>query len=218
MQGKTTYALYIISLMLLGVVSFTASVFDSFPGDLEVSTWVQSWRTPWLDTLMESVSELGKFIPSIISLALIVGILLIARRPRDTFFLITATLLGSVANWGLKEVIARPRPSQFLVDVLHDSEGLAFPSGHAMHMTIFLGMLMFFIPMYFQGRLVQWAILSLLTALIILAGLSRIYLGAHWASDILGGYAFGLVILIAFIRAYELWPWGYERKKELESD
>ena len=91
----------------------------------------------------------------------------------------------------VKQAVARPRPSYSLVAKPH-FHSYGFPSGHALAAVAFYGMLLVLWHRRGGRRGWQWGVTGGLLLLIVLIGVSRIYLGAHWPSDVLGGYALGV--------------------------
>ena len=92
--------------------------------------------------------------------------------------------------------MARPRPAASLVDLLLADGGLRFPSGHVMSYVAFWGLLFSLGIILFKGRYWWRTALLVISALfLVLVGPSRIYLGDHWASDVLGGYLFSGILL-----------------------
>ena len=189
---------------LLGLAAFAyfAHAVDNFPGELGASTWVQSWRTSWLDTLMKAISVPG-LLPVAAPVLLLASAALYLKGWRaESLLVLGSTVAGRVLSLALKEVVARPRPSEGLVQVLREADGYSFPSGHAMHYAAFLGALAVVLAIRIRPGIALWA--SQLTLAVALAaiGLSRIYLGAHWFGDVVGGYAFGAVVV-----GVSLWLW-----------
>ncbi len=168
----------------------------TFPGDERTLVAVQGYQSEWLDRAALGVSTLG-LVP--VAIALIVGVsgsLLMLRRPVDAL-IVVLSLVPIVAGNGLKVLVERPRPGYLLVGSAPDS--LSFPSGHALFAVLVGGMIIFLV-----GQLVQPALLrrglQLGIALVILAiGASRVYMGVHWPSDVLGGYLFGCLALVGLI-------------------
>ncbi|MGZ3611405.1 MAG: phosphatase PAP2 family protein, partial [Ktedonobacteraceae bacterium] len=98
--------------------------------------------------------------------------------------------------WLIKLIVARPRPSSSLVDVIQHAGGNSFPSGHVMAYMAFWGLLFSFGIMLFKGNHWWRTTLLIISGLfVVLVGPSRIYLGDHWASDVLGAYLIGGLLL-----------------------
>src|SRR5262249_30213916 len=102
----------------------------------------------------------------------------------------------------LKEAISRPRPSNR--DRHVNENNASFPSGHAMGSTIGFGMLAYLLWRESGPRRWRWLGIGIATLAILLIGFSRIYLRAHYLTDVLGGYAAGLAYLAACLTALEL--------------
>ena len=105
----------------------------------------------------------------------------------------------------VKLVVYRPRPSADLVHVFHQLPSSGFPSGHVLEFTAFGGFLAFLSYTLFKPSWWRTAWLVVLTFVISLMGLSRIYQGQHWFSDVMGAYLLGTLWLMLTIKIYR---WG----------
>jgi len=169
--------------------------------DHAITLAVQRYRSPMLDLAAEGVSLGGDAGVLLILGAGAIGLLVRQRRRTAAHFVI-ASLLALPLNVAIKAWIGRPRPAgdvQVIVPVL----GLSFPSGHSMASTLVLGFLAFLVWVHSRDR---WrAPTTALFALApVLVGLSRIYLGAHWLSDVIGGWTVGLFLLLLFAEGYKV--------------
>lgn len=111
--------------------------------------------------------------------------------------------LSALINALLKIFIHRPRPSESIVHIIDHQFSPSYPSGHVVFFTVFYGFLvtaMFFTPRIPKLLRIFIGIVSIL--LIILISFSRIYLGSHWATDVIGGYALGLALLSILLYFY----------------
>lgn len=162
---------------------------------------IKLWHTPWLDQIMFGITFLGQ--PDILTVtSLLLGVwLLIQSRRSEAATLAIAALGVAGLNFWLKQLFARARPELWerTIDVRYYS----FPSGHAMISLVIYGLIGYLLATRFQ----QWRgwIFSSIVLLIVAIGFSRLYFGVHWPTDILAGYAAGLVWLIACILSLELW-------------
>jgi membrane-associated phospholipid phosphatase len=114
----------------------------------------------------------------------------------EAIVIVAVSVTSGIFDALIKSLVARPRPSAHLVDVLSAATGNSFPSGHVMSYVAFWGLLFSFGLILFQGRS-WWRITLLLGSglLVVLVGTSRVYLGAHWTSDVLGAYMLGGICL-----------------------
>ncbi|NMG08394.1 phosphatase PAP2 family protein [Brasilonema sp. UFV-L1] len=161
---------------------------------------IQKLHTPLLDRIMLGITFLGD--PTfllLICLGLGTGLLRYKRRTQATTLSIAA--IGAVSlNCFLKLLFGRARPDlwDWIINVGHHS----FPSGHAMVSMVIYGFLGYILAKEFpkwRGR-----IFALTVVLIVAIGFSRLYLGVHWPTDVVAGYAVGLVWLLACIKRLEL--------------
>lgn len=168
--------------------------------DTAVSAWVQGYRHPALTPWMERITFWGT--PLGFTIAAVLASNWLYRRHRRTRE--TLALLGALlGGWGIDELLKatfqRPRPETGLVQ----ASGFSFPSGHAMVGMAFYGMLGYLIWCHLPRGRRRWV--APVTALFVIAvGLSRIYLGVHYPSDVVAGFAAGgawLAICIAASRA-----------------
>ncbi len=121
---------------------------------------------------------------------------------RLAVFLVVTTLGGGLLDTIVKEVVGRPRPS--LVDPVATAHGKSFPSGHAMSSTVAYGaLLLVFLPAI--GRRYRPAVLAGTVVLVAAIGFSRLALGVHYISDVVGGYVLGLAWLAASTAAFSTW-------------
>ncbi|MDA0799422.1 MAG: phosphatase PAP2 family protein [Chloroflexi bacterium] len=98
-------------------------------------------------------------------------------------------LAHHATGWLLKLFVDRPRPpAEALIRITSDFSGLGFPSGHAFQSTLVIGLLIGVAALRMRPGRLRLATIGLLALLIVAIGFSRIYLGAHWPSDVLGGY------------------------------
>jgi undecaprenyl-diphosphatase len=169
--------------------------------DLTVTRAFQSLRVPLVEWLMIGFSFLGNSATlSVVGLGSAAWML---RRGHRLAALLTAlTLFGLPLNMIVKEIVGRPRPDGSLVSVVMPTIGLSFPSGHAMASTMLYGFLAALAWMHVRSpsRRMRAAFGFAATALMI--SLSRVYLGAHWISDVVGGWTAGLFCLLILVEVY----------------
>jgi undecaprenyl-diphosphatase len=148
---------------------------------------VTVWRGS-LDTLMLVCTRWGGVLPMTVVSAGIVLLLLLVRRAKEARYLVFGAGGGLLLNLLLKELFRRARPSADLVYLLPSLSSLSFPSGHTMGTTSVVGSLVVILHVVKAPRGVRLASILLGSAAIVGVGLSRVYLGAHYPSDVLGGF------------------------------
>lgn len=190
---------FIIVFMLL---SF--SVIDSSPKswDLLVSQELQEDPTALLDTLMKSFSWLGTVYVAAIMVIAFSIIFFVFKYTREGFFVLSCLLSGGV-SYVLKTLIDRPRPTTDFVRIVEETHYQSFPSGHVLFYTAFFGTLMVIAISSSILKLSMKIIISIICAvMIVLGAVSRIYLGAHWFTDVIGGFIVGVLFVMLTGRIY----------------
>ena len=189
-RGTIFLAFYLWLLSGAIMISLIARYTQFFPGDKTIARNLQRQRKPWIRQFMIAISEVGFpriGIPLTFSIA---GIFWILRfRLEAIFVLLTAS--SNILNTIVKHLIKRPRPTKELVTVARVINEPSFPSGHVMHYMNLFGLLDYLLATNWRSGRLRNILLTICTSLIILIGPSRIYLGAHWPSDVMAGYIYG---------------------------
>ena len=162
---------------------------DVAVADPHVTAWVIAHRTEWLTSALKVLTWLGST-AVIIPAGLAVGLYFVLRhRDWQPLALLTAAIAGAVGLYNIvKTLVGRPRPPA-AIWIGHYS-GASFPSGHATQSAAFYAMLAIVAGtgLAMRRRAVVWSAAALV---VLIVGASRIYLGAHWLTDVLAGYALG---------------------------
>lgn len=189
------------ALLLFGALTVLVTTGATAEPDLAASVTVQQAEHPWLGALMVAVSALG-FPP--INLALIAGVgtLLWLAGYRVESRFATLAGIGGVLTQGVKLLVGRPRPEAGVVRVAEAVPGHSFPSGHTFFYVTFFGYVAYLSYALLKPGRLRTLLLWLSGALIVLVGPSRVWLGHHWASDVLASYALGVAYLILLVRLY----------------
>jgi undecaprenyl-diphosphatase len=170
--------------------------------DLAITVGLQSLGSPLLAGLMVLVSGPG-FAPLNVGLVSAAsGLFWLSGLRREALYAAGAALGISALGLLLKSHWLRPRPEDGLVQVIGSTSGYSFPSGHTLFYVGFFGFLFYWCYASLRKGRLRTALLWLFGLLMLLVGPSRIYLGHHWASDVLASYALGLAYLLLVIRAY----------------
>ena len=154
----------------------------------------------WLETSVMDISALGGFAVLALVTLFAVGYLLTLNKWRNALMLLVATLGGTVISEGLKMGFNRPRPD--LVAHIVETTSMSFPSGHAMLSAVTYLTLGALIARTQEKRSLRGYVLGAAILVTLLIGLSRIYLGVHWPTDVLAGWCLGAAwALICWVAA-----------------
>jgi len=192
----------VIALLAFGPVCGMVAVMAYVFGDLRITRFIQRFDDPYFHRLMVAVSWPGYFGRQWVVALCVAALLLRFRLKIEAACLLIG--LGSI--WlltnAIKIIVGRPRPSPDLVEVYANSVACSFPSGHVTTYMALYGFLLYLVYTLMRPSPLRSALLIVLGALIGLVGLSRVYLGAHWASDVFGGYCLGFIWLALTIYFY----------------
>lgn len=190
----------------LTILTAGATVLDE---DVEVTRGVQA--VDW--TLGAAVAGYGNWIGSTVGglvIGALVGLWLLQRGHRAEALLVVAAVLLRVSNAILKVLSESPRPTPNLVRVTEQAGGAGFPSGHAMGAVLLCGALGVAVFRLSDCPRLRSLVAFGVVASVLATGFARVYVGAHWPSDVLGGVMWGsaLVAILAYglYWATERWP------------
>jgi undecaprenyl-diphosphatase len=198
----------LVATLAFGVLANGIYLQEKFALDVYANPFLHAISSPALDLVMNAITTLGS-VPFVGVVFVIASVYLLYRRYRAEALFLAVAILGSVAlNSVLKLFIQRPRPPLPWAHVLPD---YSFPSGHSMNSLVF----------YLAIALIIWArakppagSIAVIAAFVIAisVGFSRIYLGYHYLSDVVGGYAAGLAWLLVVALAFETIPRAWVRR------
>ena len=190
------------TLFLLSFLTVLASELDYFSWDLVLCQIVQSPENVTVQMIMVFLSWLGAgWTPWILAILTGLGLLFLNSSLKRWVIVFWAGLGSGAALMGLiKAITARPRPLPSLVEVMATYPGFSYPSGHVIFFVQYFGFLYLLVRTLTPSRFLQRAFLVVLSLPIGLVGYARIYVGAHWPSDVLGGYLLGGILLAAMVR------------------
>ena len=183
---------------IFGMVAVMVYVF----GDLRITRFIQRFDNPYFHWLMVAVSWPGYFGRQWVVAPCVAALLLRFRLKIEAACLLIS--LGSI--WlltnAIKFIVGRARPTPDMVEVYAHSATRSFPSGHVTSYMALYGFLFYLVYTLMRPSPLRSALLIVLGALTGLVGLSRVYLGAHWASDVFGCYCLGFFWLAMTIYFY----------------
>ncbi|MHB1131280.1 MAG: phosphatase PAP2 family protein [Chloroflexota bacterium] len=184
----------LLAMMALTVLSAFLAMGYVWPGDLALLLEWQSREDSPLRLIMIAVSYIGFALPFLPLIALVGAILWRWRSPAEALFVLLPTAIGYGVSLAIKQLVRRPRPSGEEIDVYVRLDWFGFPSQHVLSYSIFFGLLFYLAWRHWRGEAYRWPTLIVSGFLLLLVGPSRVYLGAHWPTDVLGGYLLGYAL------------------------
>ena len=162
--------------------------------DSAITDYVVSFRAPYLTQYFVAVTHIGDVYGYLAALIICISLfLLVFKNWKFVLQLGVVMVLALSSNVILKKVINRSRPE---IEHLVTVETLSYPSGHAMTAMAFYGFLIYLFYRFDINKLLKYSVILLLTILIISIGISRIYLGVHFPSDVVGGFIAGFIWVV----------------------
>ena len=202
--------LFICALVAFSIIAYRIFNLQNEQFDFLVFDWVSAYISGSITRFMQFITFFGNhqfLIPA--NLVLIIYFLFLKKHRWYSIKVPVIAIGGVSLMFLLKQFFNRPRP---LVPLLEPVKGLSFPSGHALMSMSFYGLLIFLVWENVSNKVWKWILTVLLLMFIFLIGLSRIYLRLHYFSDVIAGFAAGIIWLslsIWIIRRIE----RYSRKE-----
>ena len=186
-------------IVFIALIVFFAILEDVFEEEiLMIDTVVYKFaveflRNDILTVIMKIITSFGNAIP-----VLLIAIIIIinTKDKKMPIWIILNLFFATVLNQILKYIVQRNRPEGYR---LIDESGYSFPSGHSMVSTAFYGFLIYLVIKKVKNKYLINVLVILLGTLIVLIGFSRVYLGVHYASDVIAGFFISIAYLIVFI-------------------
>jgi undecaprenyl-diphosphatase len=186
--------------LLAGAIALSvlAAQHDRLPGDLDLTQRLQDSIFPGL--------RLSKFVRLVTTTQVVLGTggavalaLWLFGRRRQAVLLVVGLAAMALLQSGVKELVDRPRPTADLVELRAGFSSPSFPAGHVMSPTVLYGFLLYLalvlkLPLVARIAVVGWSAFVL-----VLTGPANVYMGVHWPSDVVGGYAWGAVLVLPLV-------------------
>jgi len=188
----------ILFICLIGFFALAEDVFNKelMNGDIIgykiVSTFlISDFATP----IAKFVTNFGG---AIFLIVLTIVLVILIKNKKIGISIFSNLVIITILNQLIKRILQRPRPTEYRII---EETGYSFPSGHSMVSMAFYGYLIYLIYKYVKNKYLKWISIVLLSILICSIGVSRIYLGVHYTSDVLGGFLLSISYLVIYISA-----------------
>ena len=188
----------IIAPLAFGAAALMVYVF----GDLRITRFIQRFDDPYFHRLMVAVSWPGYFGRQFVVALCVAALLLRFQLKIEAACLLISTGSIWLLTNAIKIIVGRARPTQDMVEVYEHPTTCSFPSGHVTSYMALFGFLFYLVYTLMRPSPLRSALLIVLGAWIGLVGLSRVYLGAHWTSDVFENYCLGFFWLAMTIYFY----------------
>ncbi|MEI8216017.1 MAG: phosphatase PAP2 family protein [Eubacteriales bacterium] len=202
-SNKTTASVLVLLTMLFIGLSLAAALKFIHPVDVIITNFILSFKSHFLTQAAVIISWFGEVPQAYFILVLSAVALYFTRYRWEAIVLIVSNIAAIVLEEIIKLIVRSPGPGVPSAAVLEKLSDYSFPSGHVIFYITFFGLICYFIVSKMEQT---WKKVLLLTPpgiIIIMIGVSRVYLLQHWISDVVGGYLLGGLFLIISIRVYE---------------
>ena len=192
---EKNYKWIIAFLCLIIVLMLLEDIFENEQLTLDMFVYrlvILNLRSELLTAIMKVITNLSS---AYVLIAITLGTLLFVKNKKVGLCVASNLAIATILNQLLKYIIQRPRPEGYR---LIAESGYSFPSGHSMVSMAFYGLIIYLIWKMVKNKKVKYISCGILGLLIPLIGFSRIYLGVHYASDVIGGFAISIAYLLLF--------------------
>lgn len=192
---KFNIFIVVLCLILFSVICYGVLSYDSLVIDTKVYSFIaDNLMSDGTTSVLKVITELGG-----VAFIVLAGVLIFMFCKKIRWF-VTFDLVGvTLINQVIKHIVRRPRPN---VLRLVEEDGYSFPSGHSMVSMAFYGIIIYLVYKNVTDKYLKWTLIALLSLLILSIGFSRIYVGVHYFTDVVGGFLLGLAYLIIYINIY----------------
>lgn len=194
MKKYIKYIIVLLCLVLFSIITYYVTLGKSIGIDDAIYNYIDN------NIINDNLTNILKVVTNITSPIVVIItfiILIIFIKNNKIKISLAINLIGiTLINNLLKVIIARPRPN---ISRLVSETGYSFPSGHSVTSMVFYGYLIYLVYKYINNKKIKIILMIFLGLLIPIIGFSRVYLGVHYTSDVIGGFLLGVVYLILFI-------------------
>ncbi len=194
MKKYIKWVIMVIFLILFSIFAYKIVMDKSIYIDKSVYDFIcDNFMSERMTNIVKILTSLGS---ALVVIILTIVLFIAIKNKRIAVSIVINLIVITILNNLLKIIFLRPRPN---VNNLILESGYSFPSGHSSTSMAFYGYLIYLIYKYVNNKKIKISLIIFLSLVIVAIGLSRIYLGVHYASDVLGGFLLAIVYLIIFI-------------------
>jgi len=205
--GRVFWISWLLAALGFIIAAGFAAAVDYFPADLWLTHRLQDIDAAAFSKALDWASRLAEM-PLAAAVVFGCALVLWLLASRSAAIWLVAALVASLSDTGVKLLVDRPRPAGHLVEVSEKTSSASFPSGHATVVVLVYGFIFYLAGLLIPARLLRLLVQTLCLGVIVLTALQRVYVGAHWPSDVLGGLLFGGLLLALLI-------WSHRRFRSL---
>ena len=184
-----TICMTIFLILAISIIKTESIAIDEIGYNIISKYLISGFMTPIVKTVTQLASPIFLIVLTILLIVFI-------KNNKIRKYICANLIISTILNFGLKNIVRRARPDEFRII---EESGYSFPSGHSMVSMAFYGLLIYLIYKKVNNKYLKNFLIILLSIIIFLIGLSRIYLGVHYTSDVLAGFLLGLSYLIIFV-------------------
>ena len=179
----------IFLILAISIIKAESIIIDDIGYNLISKYLISDFMTPIVKIVTQLASPIFLVILTILLMVFI-------KNNNIRKYICVNLIVSTILNFGIKNIVRRTRPKGFRII---EESGYSFPSGHSMVSMAFYGLLIYLIYKKVDNKYLKNCLIFLLSIIILLIGLSRIYLGVHYTSDVLAGFLLGISYLIVFV-------------------
>lgn len=188
--------------LLAGAIALSvlAGLHSRLPGDLDIAGWVQGSLFPGMG-VSRLVRAVGSTEVVLATGGVVAVVLWLMGWRRQAVLLALGLVVLPFLQYGLKQLVDRPRPTPDLVELRAGFSSPSFPSGHVMSAALLYGLLLYLALRIALPSVVRLALIGWCAFMLVVSGPANVYVGVHWPSDVVGGYAWAAVLLLPLVYA-----------------
>ena len=201
-------------ILFLCVIIFLELALDVFQKEIMTKD-VLGYKFISTCLISDTITPIAKVITqmggAIALLTITIALLLFLKNKKIGIAIAINLIVATILNLVLKHIVQRPRPTEYR---MISETGYSFPSGHSMVSMAFYGFLIYLIYKQVEDKKLKWGLIIALSIVIVTIGISRIYLGVHYTSDVLAGFTISVSYLIVYTSIVKKFILEREEKDE----